>query len=295
MRVGILLSMLMIIIMTASTAHAQCGPDELRLRNTVNGECYCDFGDAFPSLEVEIRVVPRYRPDGLEQVHLRLDNIPAPSSAGEVTFEWFADTVEGEPGTGITLSWDEATSNFVVGKMILWMHQVDWLPIAHRIEVLDAWIRDDREEQHELEDSGFTIHCDLGSENCGCLDFIWDPPDSWFDLRYPWPASGTTLPMQFDLEFEVESWACSVGYAAGYEGSVHADGELVAEITGSGEGNHQIPLDFSGLPMGSQVTVTIYASMYGGGVIDDELTLIYTIDESVAAQRSSWSALKAKY
>lgn len=285
------------VLMLPRSSFGQCGPDVLYLTNPNQSgyTCNATLDDVNTSFEipVQLHAVCRYRPDGLSQLSMRLENLPPSSEMGEVNFNWFADEVSGDPSTGITLQWDEPTTNFVVGELVLHFNGPFWLEEGIRIQAQDVSIIDDRGEVHELWGSGFSFNCELGNLNCNCLDFVWDPPVGWYDVRYVWPDDGLTLPSQFDLSFEAEAWACQVGYPSTYTCTVSVDGEPIATFDGEGEGNYTLPMDFTGITMGTEVEVVIYLSTPAGYHASE--TLHYIIDDSVAAAPTSFSVVKSLY
>ena len=121
-------------------------------------------------------VVECFADAGILGAEFRLDNLPD-GPGGTVEFEWFADTVTGDPATGVILGWDAAQTGNIVefGTLTLAPQQAGWVGDDHVITVAstlpggELLIRDQAGNPWVVNGDRITLNCVQGL--CDCIDF----------------------------------------------------------------------------------------------------------------------------
>ncbi|MBN2172323.1 MAG: choice-of-anchor D domain-containing protein [Candidatus Krumholzibacteriota bacterium] len=140
--------------------------------------------------------VPTYAGDGILGAEFMIQNLPADPgpTTGEYSFEWEADTVTGDPATGISLHFDTVQTGPLVelGRMIVTPHDAGWVGTDHRLEVVETegagvlQILDHLDASHDVLTGAYTFNCS-DEELCHCHPYSTPVLLSFFEAE---PAPG---------------------------------------------------------------------------------------------------------
>jgi len=281
-----------------SPARAACVPNMVIAMMAGYPATYDCNGDVSTSeaLLIDVTLVLGYGPAGLRRVHLVAEGWPDdPEPAqGSIVTMWTANHAEGNLRDGLTLEWDPplqpcscrnrfSGGEFCLGQVRVRGHDPEWLQEEVTATFQASGIVDDRGD-----DPGETMPTNFTFNGAGDCHQPYDPPFRWQEIRCFAPADGDTVQGDFALAFECERWDCYNLHAFPYEGAVSVAGQHLADFAGSGEGNHEVAVPVSGLPVGGWFTVTVDSPELGTHELD------YFLD-STAAARATFGAVKARY
>ena len=174
------------------------------------------------------------------------------------------------------------------------------LPDDVRVEVQNGSTIDAYGQAYETYPSFLTINCTGALDyGCGCDAYMDGGPGlHWLMFSGIQPAPESEVSGEFSLEFTMESHHCSdawgsiAAYPLAYDGEVRVEGVLVQSFSGSGHGDHSVPLSTTGLPPGGAMTITLLATNQEG---EQGISFRYLVDDLVPAAPESWSRIKARY
>ena len=219
---------------------------------------------------------------------------------GRVTEHWSADQASGSLEEGITLTWEDGLEPFDgwhlqrqydLGYLEIEAYSPDWVGAGRSVHLSVLEYVDDEGWVYpgdNWDESKFTFN-----GGSSCLDFVWDPPDSWRSVRHMLPEDGALVAPVFPLRFQVLHVSCEGGLWYPFDGTVSLEGEQIAEFSGDGVQDFAVTVDASAHPPGSQILVEIAVQYPSGYLL--EYPLQYTISDVVPTARVNLSALKSLY
>jgi len=299
---------LLILSFLPAVALAQCMPPTLYVTD-LDSEYECGS----PLLEylfhdLEFVLTCPYRPEGITRVEFAIGELPDEYAGGSYTLTWFADHVEGDPQTGLVLTWDEPFANqappedaysiFVIGKLSFALDRDPfYLPDNYPITSLvgEGLIVDEAGRSKWMHcGNTYILNCTEWPDACCGSNCNIDPPESWRQVRYEEPEDGSTVIGHFDLSFEVEFWSCMYGPVP-FIGFVVAFGDTVLQFAGDGEGNYATGIDAGAAEPSEEfpVLIEVHAHNFPGGIFSR--TLHYTADAPTGVDSSSFSVIKSLY
>lgn len=256
----------------------------------------------FMNHDLEFELVCPNHPDSLRRLESTFGSLPDEFGEGLYSFVWFADQVQGDPLSGLVLTWDpplasqgggsDYYSRFLIGKL-MFSHAYSplWLAEDYPIDNLSGWLRfTDNRGEVEATEYGmvYRINCTSWPFDCCEEDCCWDPPFTVTAIHHVDPPNGSTVSGDFDLAFDVESWNCSYSYPLPYSGFVVALGDTVLRFAGEGTNSHQARVHTGGTEPGAQFIVLVkVAGAYA-------LPLRYQL-ATTGLRRDSFSQIKSRY
>ncbi len=290
---------------SASLAVNACDPSYIGLSTEDGPESCCLDLEPYEAFSLYFYAPITGCLDGLTDLSFRISNWQdRPDNPGGLAlYEWYADQVEGDVATGITLRWNEPV--VLQGSPIL--GRVDFLPlnsswpgselilIPDMVEIVGVsdCIQDALPTSFYL-NTGDSWYCECPWQGC---DWPGDYVDAILWAENIYPPDGSELVGDFNLAFDVWSFTCNSSSGYDFEGNIKLDDTLVSEFAGNGLEHFSIPVNIGDYEIGEefQIEIELISYHYMGTVLGDVTTLDYRLSGTPAQPSESWSTLKIRY
>ncbi len=147
---------------------------------------------------------------------------------------------------------------------------------------------------HTFYGDGFTKIEINNSDSDGCYHCCWDPPGAWRAARWFDPPSGSKVPAEFSLAFEVHHHCCFIG-PENFMGEVRYEGETLHALEGWTEEEYDFPIAIEGVEPGESFEVEVHVDYWPYDGSREVEVLTYILKDETPVRETTFSEVKSCY